>query len=497
MFFAKKTDTSEFFNLAPDIMLILSKDLRVKSANKAFLTLTGFLSEEIQNNKLTDIVYGDDRSVTETSLSQLVEDKDQVEISNRILSKSKNALWLKWVFTVKGNSIFAVAIDKTNDQAAQNVLIKQNREIEEERAKINAMLSNIGDGVIGTTDKGNIYFLNKSAEDLLNVKIDSVLGKIFLQEIQTVDDRGNPIDTNKHPLRNAMLTRRVIYSREFSLKKSDGNLIPVSITASPVILRGNIIGGIIIFRDITKEREIDRMKTEFISLASHQLRTPLSAMRWFSEMLLDGDIGELSPEQKEVITNINKSNQRMIELVNSLLNISRIESGRMVVEPEPTNIKELVDEVILELQPKIQEKKHSLAVSVHGSLPLINIDPRLVRHVYMNLLTNAIKYTPEGGQIIVLISQSDQDIISQVSDNGLGIPKKQQDRLFQKFFRAENVVRVVTDGTGLGLYLVKAIVEASGGKIWFQSEEGKGTSFWFSLPLSGSKPNKGEVSIDS
>lgn len=377
----------------------------------------------------------------------------------------------------------------------KDVLAERDR-VEKERAKDAAILQSVGDGLFAADLDGNVILVNLAAEELLELKEEEILGRPLYKVFVLYDEEGKIVPEEERPIYIALETGGEI-NKIFVYKGKDKRKIFLNIIATPIRQRDKVIGAIGVVRDVTKEKEVDRMKTEFISLASHQLRTPLSAIKWFTEMLIAGDAGALNPEQNDFAKNIIDSTERMIELVNSLLNISRIESGRIIISPEPTDLKKLVESIATELRVKFEQKRQVFVLSVHDSLPQITIDPQLIRQVYLNLLTNAIKYSPEGGEITVFISRNNEEIISQVSDNGYGIPKEQQGKVFKKFFRAENVAKMETDGTGLGLYLIKAIVESSKGKIWFQSEAGKGTSFWFSLPVAGVTPKKGEVTLDS
>ena len=233
----------------------------------------------------------------------------------------------------------------------------------------------------------------------------------------------------------------------------------------------------------TNSKEIDRLNSEFVSVASHQLRTPLTAIKWIMEMVLDGDAGEVTADQREYFEQVYESNERMIRLVNDLRRVSQIEMGRITVKPKPRDLVQLARKIIQEMEPTVTERGQTITLECDGSLPKIPFDPEYIRQVIQNLLSNASRRTPAGGEIKVRIYKKGKDLVFMVSDTGYGIPANQQPQVFTKFFRGNNIVQKQTEGTGLGLYIAKGMVEASGGKIWFDSEENKGSTFYFSMPL--------------
>src|SRR4030042_3142528 len=348
--------------------------------------------------------------------------------------------------------------------------MKDLQQLEKEIAIDEYIISSVGDGLMVTDKEGKIMMMNPAAEKMLLYKEHDVKSKDLVDIVPAADLNGKIIPKEKRPL-HTVLKSGVSFTNHAAnyYLRSDKTKFRAAITTSPIIFKNKIIGAVITFRDITELAEIDRMKTEFLSVASHQLRTPLSAIKWFLEILLDGDAGKFSKIQREFLQYIEDSNNRMIALINDLLNITRIESGRISVEPKPTRLDQLVDGVLREVKPKIQAKKQNIVVSYHPNLPKINIDTNLIRLVYINLLSNATKYTPEKGEITIMISKKGDKIISQVSDNGYGIQDNEKAKVFQKFFRGSNITDKVLDSTGLGLYLAKSIIESSSGKIWFKS----------------------------
>ncbi len=366
--------------------------------------------------------------------------------------------------------------------------------LDESNVRHLALFESIGDGIIGTNLDGKIILINQSAQTMLGRHSESLVGRALLDILPITDEKGNLIPDKEHPVRITLTTgiptTTTTTGPTYNYVRKDKTKFPVANIVSPVVIDGKTVGTIEVFRDITKEKEIDKAKTEFVSLASHQLRTPLSTVNWYSEMLLTGDVGEISGEQKTYLEEIYKGNQRMVDLVNTLLDVSRIELGTFDGESQPTNIVSLVESVMEEYKLQIDEKKLKLKCVLATHVPLIQVDPKLIRMVIQNLLSNSVKYTQDRGRISVVLSLDDnKNVIINISDTGYGIPKDQQGKIFTKLFRADNVVEKDTEGTGLGLYIAKSIVDQAGGRLWFESEEDKGTTFHLLLPIGKAKKN--------
>src|SRR3989344_662490 len=226
-------------------------------------------------------------------------------------------------------------------------------EAEEDKARDEAMLGSLGEGLVVLDTDGNILLMNPMAESLLGWTHEEVAGKKWDDVAVLETEDGRRIGAEKRATKRVLTSGKAISNDKNYYVRRDGKKFPVGTTAAPIIFGDKVIGVIAVFRDITREKYVDRAKSEFVSLASHQLRTPLSSIKWFAEMLLAGDAGQLTDEQKQFVENVAQSNERMIELVNGLLNISRIESGRIIVDPVPTDLEQLVKETVTELQKKI------------------------------------------------------------------------------------------------------------------------------------------------
>jgi PAS domain S-box-containing protein len=367
-------------------------------------------------------------------------------------------------------------------------------EYEENLRKFQLAVDNASDHIIITDHEGKILFANKAASKITGYEIKEIIG-------QTPRLWGGLMPKSYYEkMWKTIKEDKKTFTGEIKNKRKSGEEYIAAVSISPVLSkRGNLLFFVGIERDITKEKEVDRAKTEFVSLASHQLRTPLSIISWYTEMLLDGEKGKLNDGQEKYLAEVNKGNQRMIDLVNALLNVSRIDMGTFMVEPQPEDIREIADSAYNDFKIISSQKGVALEKEYSGKLPKISLDKSLVRIIFQNLLSNAVKYTPKGGKVSLKISANDKEksALIEVSDTGYGIPESQQDKIFTKLFRADNAQEIDPDGTGLGLYIAKAIVKAANGEIWFVSEEGKGTTFYVTIPFSGMERREGTKGLSN
>jgi signal transduction histidine kinase len=244
-------------------------------------------------------------------------------------------------------------------------------------------------------------------------------------------------------------------------------------------------------QDITKQKQLDRAKDEFISLVSHQLRTPLTIIRLYGNMLSDGIAGPLAKTQQAYVSKITNASVRLIKLVGDILNISRLELNRSKIDSTPTDANALIRNCLEELTPVIKAKGATVIFTPHSNVARTPLDATLFSEIVHNLVGNALRYGRDNnGEVGIDFVKRARGYTLKIHDNGLGIPKQDQPHVFERFYRAHNAASIDSDGSGLGLYMVKLFTEASGGKVWFKSTEGKGTAFYIQFPPSGMRPRK-------
>lgn len=367
-----------------------------------------------------------------------------------------------------------------------------------ERDRARTVLANLYDGLIEYDENNKIIFFNPRAEEMLGVRREEVLEKI-VEPALVQDPHFKLLVQVFFPAEGAAMRLVVSESvkdkpykiHEFSQKEPvelDWQVITVPVFDG----EGRLISFLKILRDISREKAVSRKMSEFISITAHQMQTPLSAVRWMFKMLIGGDIGQLTEEQKTFISKNSEAVEIMIELVNDLLSVSKMESGRFGYDFVKTDIVDLAAKIVDGLQFKAKGKGVSLIFEKPAVvLPEITIDPQKIKMALGNLADNAVKYTLAGGRVLVAIEDKEPYLEISVRDSGIGIPKHQINRLFTKFFRGDNAVHLQTEGTGLGLFIVKNIIERHGGEIKVESEEGKGSVFRFTLPKKESMLPKG------
>lgn len=348
---------------------------------------------------------------------------------------------------------------------------------EEERDKTMAVFTNFTDGLLLFNKELKVDSANSQAEKFLGVEATKMIGK-SITDLSKIAGLESVSKLFEIACKSEFITKEGL-----ELHKE----LFVEISNVPLFRGKEKWATLIIMHDVTREKMVEKTKTEFVSIAAHQLRTPLSAIKWTLKMFLDGDLGEITKEQKEYLTKSYKTNEVMIALINDLLNVARMEEGRFLYNPILVNMRTIVESTIDLYKVVMANKKIEFEyVKPENELPNVVVDVEKISLVVQNLLDNAIRYSLVGGKVILALKydEANKEIEVSVSDKGIGIPKNMQSRIFSKFFRSPSAVRLETEGSGLGLFIAKNIVDAHAGKIWFESEEGRGTTFYFKLPIS-------------
>ena len=481
---------NDIFTFAPLPLCFIGPSGVILEANPAFIKFCGFTFDEIIGKAIEDFFKKKEieKIIKETKKKGSVEGKEtdffsrtEKEIPCQVFARPRKD---------ESNNIlgyFLSIVDlteiKRNQREARAALINILEDIQEERDKAEeeknktlAIVTNFADGILVFDKTNSLLLINPKAEQFLEVKAEDIVLKPILK-LSKISSLASLVKILRKK------TKEV--SRE-ELEAKENLILEVSIL--PVLRGKEKIGSLVILHDVTREKLIEKMKSEFVSLAAHQLRTPLSTIKWIMRMILDEELGIINKEQRDFLEDGYESNERMIYLINDLLNVTRIEEGRFLYELTPTDIKEIIESTIDSFKSEAKRRKIKIEFrKPKEKIVKIILDSGKIKIALNNLIDNAVRYNVSKGRVIITLRQIGKEIEVSIKDSGMGIPKNQQSRVFTKFFRGVNVMRTDTGGSGLGLYIAKNIIEAHGGKIWFDSELNKGTTFYFKLPIKNKK----------
>ncbi len=366
---------------------------------------------------------------------------------------------------------------KMSHETLEKKILERTKDCDELRAKSEAIIASIGDGLIATDKKGRILLVNKAFQRMLGWNEHEAQGKYLSEVIPMVDMNGTAIAESERLVAKT-LKERVTMTATMYYKRKDGTFFPVAITVAPIFIGKELIGAVKVFRDITKEKEIDRARSEFMSIASHQLRTPLTAIRWALSSLKRENLPE---EQMKLVSISHETSTNMALTIKRMLMISHLEEDGM--EPAITQVDLLM---VLQKIARLHDShrlRNGLELTIRCPKDLrVRTDEQLLIEILDNLLSNACNYTPRGGKVSIRAVHEGKNVRIDVADTGHGIPQEEQKKIPKKFFRASNIASPAAAGTGIGLYMVYNIVRLVGGTISFVSKENKGTTFTLLFP---------------
>ncbi len=410
---------------------------------------------------------GDETDLLGRSFNQMAAD---LQRSIKTLKKERASLELKVETRTKElqgltKNLEAKVADRTEE------IKEKMAETEAERDRTTSIIHNFADGLL-LIEKDRVALINPQAREFFLIDGEKLIGKKVADLSQY---------SKIKPLAELIKNKGLNFSKE---KLAWGESLILEVSTVPILKGKKEIGTIIILHDITREKVIERMKTEFVSIAAHQLRTPISAIKWILKMFLDGDLGALTSSQQEYLKKTYDSNERMVRLINDLLNVTRIEEGRFLQDVQKEDIVEIVTKRADIARTMTERKGLQFSfVKSKTKAPKVAVDKEKFSLTIQNLIDNAVHYTKKGSIALSFkFLKKKNEFLFSIKDTGIGIAKEQQDRVFGKFFRAANAIAAETEGTGLGLFIAKNVIEAHGGEIWFESKKGIGSTFYFTLP---------------
>ena len=378
-------------------------------------------------------------------------------------------------------------------------------EIEKQKDQLDSIVSSMGEGLLVCDDKKRCILVNQMAGSLLRSTPSDLAGKPVQECVsffQANDKEGRQsqfVGLLEEAMTGPDIITKAAVDHFFCQGPDDHcTAFPVALVIAPLLKKGKSAGTITLFRDSTREERIDEMKSEFVSVASHQLRTPLTVINWNLEMLLEEKTEKLSTRQEQYIKDVYKESQRMVALVNDLLNVSRLQSGRVKIEPVATDLEDFIEDIISAYRPLLSQSKRAFIFKrPKRRLPAVPVDRILFRQVIDNFITNAIRYSPadKNSTVTVALAKMKDGYQVSVTDEGIGIPLADQEHIFEKLFRSDNARLAASDGSGLGLYISRMIMDSGGCKLWFESKEGHGSTFYALLPVTGMREKSGEKKL--
>ncbi len=362
-----------------------------------------------------------------------------------------------------------------------NQLLQREKSLQHEKSETETLLQSLTDGVVALDQSGMVIAFNRAAERSTGFTTAEVIGK-SVDEVLHFYESQHIIPFATYSQQTEELIKK-LKDKGMRLSKKDGQKVSLAITVSPVLFEAQKSGFIVAFHDISREQELEEMKLDFVSIAAHELRTPLTAIRGYASLLQLQNSKDLDDSGKELIARLVVSGENLGNLIENLLSVSRIERSMFSVDARPVDLTTTIKNVIDNVRPQALTKQQTINIVVPDQLPIVLADSFRIGQVALNFVANAVNYTQQGGTITVKAEPKENELHILVTDTGRGIPKEAMEKLFTKFFRVSGSLEQGSKGTGLGLYISKSIIEMHKGRIWVESEAGKGSTFAFSLPI--------------